>query len=45
LRIQKERGKKLKDFNKGVEESEEVKKISSDVEQFARQFDIPGQLI
>ena len=42
MRIQEERGKKLKDFDKGVEESEEIKKISRDVEQFATQFDLPG---
>jgi len=42
LKIQNERGKKLNDFIQGVEESEEVKKINKEVEEFARQFEWPG---
>jgi glycine hydroxymethyltransferase len=45
LKIQKAKGKKLKDFDEGILESDEVKKISQDVEEFANQFDLPGLTI
>lgn len=45
LRIQQGRGKKLSEFIQGVQESDEVKKISNDVEEFASQFEWPGLTI
>lgn len=42
LRLQNEFGKKISQFEQGVADSEVVKKISQDVEEFARQFDYPG---
>ena len=42
IRIQNEYGKKIIDFQKGVHESDEVKKIWKEVEQYAIQFDWPG---
>jgi len=35
-------GKKLVDFVKGLEESEELKQLGKEVQQFATQFSIPG---
>ena len=40
--IQEKHGKKLVDFVKGLEESEELKKLATEVRQFATQFSIPG---
>lgn len=40
--IQEKYGKKLVDFVKGLEESEELKKLATEVRQFATQFSIPG---
>jgi glycine hydroxymethyltransferase len=42
LKIQQGKGKKLSEFVQGVQDSDEVKKISSDVEEFASQFEWPG---
>ncbi|CAI2368499.1 unnamed protein product [Moneuplotes crassus] len=42
LKIQNERGKKLSAFKRGLTESDEVKKISQEVRDFARQFELPG---
>ena len=40
--IQEKHGKKLVDLVKGLEESEELKKLATEVRQFATQFSIPG---
>lgn len=40
--IQEKYGKKLVDFVKGLEESEELKQIAKEVNTFATQFSIPG---
>lgn len=40
--IQEKYGKKLVDFVKGLEESEELKQLADEVRQFASQFSIPG---
>lgn len=40
--IQEKYGKKLVDFVKGLEESEELKQLGKEVQQFATQFSIPG---
>jgi glycine hydroxymethyltransferase len=42
LKIQKEHGKLLKDFNKGVENNEDIADLKVDVEKFASSFDMPG---
>jgi|OM-RGC.v1.038101904 hypothetical protein len=42
LDIQKEKGKKLKDFKTGLKESQAIKELNTAVNQFAMQFDIPG---
>jgi glycine hydroxymethyltransferase len=40
--IQASHGKKLVDFKKGLDESEEVKVLRKDVESFAQSFPMPG---
>lgn len=40
--IQAQTGKKLVDFVKALEESEDVKKLGQEVQAFASQFSIPG---
>jgi glycine hydroxymethyltransferase len=42
LKIQKEHGKLLKDFNKGVENNKDIADLKVDVEKFSMSFDIPG---
>lgn len=42
LKVQKERGKLLKEFNKGVENNEEIAALKADVEKFSMSFDMPG---
>ena len=40
--IQKEKGKKLKNFQVGLKESKDIETLAKEVEEFASQFDIPG---
>jgi len=42
LKIQKEKGKKLKDFETGLEENVDIKALRSEVEAFAVKFGYPG---
>lgn len=42
LDIQDKKGKKLKDFKAGLNESTELKQLGDEVYKFAEQFDIPG---
>merc|ERR1711879_611341 len=42
LQIQKEKGKKLKDFEEGLKDSKEVLALKKDVETFATGFGFPG---
>ena len=42
LSIQKEHGKLLKDFNKGLVNNKEIEQLKADVEKFASSFDMPG---
>lgn len=42
LNIQKEHGKLLKDFNKGLVNNKEIEQLKADVEKFASSFDMPG---
>lgn len=42
LKVQDERGKKLGDFKKGLDESKELKALGKAVHDFATQFEIPG---
>ncbi|KAK4779422.1 hypothetical protein SAY86_006950 [Trapa natans] len=42
LNIQKEHGKLLKDFNKGLVSNKEIEALKADVEKFAGSFDMPG---
>nr|PNR48167.1 hypothetical protein PHYPA_012642 [Physcomitrium patens] len=42
LKVQKERGKLLKEFNRGVENNEEIAVLKKDVEKFSMTFDMPG---
>ncbi|KAG0559261.1 hypothetical protein M758_10G089800 [Ceratodon purpureus] len=42
LKVQKERGKLLKEFNKGLENNEELATLKADVEKFSMSFDMPG---
>lgn len=44
LNIQKERGKLLKDFNKGLVNNKDIEALKADVEKFAGSFDMPGFL-
>ncbi|CDW80992.1 serine hydroxymethyltransferase [Stylonychia lemnae] len=41
-KIQETSGKKLKEFQEGLEKSAEIKQLAQEVEKFASQFDIPG---
>ncbi|CAN0915759.1 Serine hydroxymethyltransferase 4 [Linum grandiflorum] len=45
LSIQKEYGKMLKDFNKGLENNKEIEALKADVEKFAGSFEMPGFLM
>ncbi|CAN4107177.1 unnamed protein product [Withania somnifera] len=42
LNIQKEYGKLLKDFNKGLVNNKEIEELKADVEKFSSSFDMPG---
>ncbi|WP_459806242.1 hypothetical protein, partial [Herbidospora sp. RD11066] len=42
LNIQKEFGKLLKDFNKGLVNNKEIEQLKVDVEKFSGSFDMPG---
>lgn len=42
LDIQSAKGKKLKDFKNGLDESQAIKELNAAVNEFAMQFDIPG---
>jgi len=42
LRVQKNSGKKLKDFLQALHKEEEIKTLAKEVEEFSCQFDIPG---
>merc|ERR1719163_789107 len=42
LKIQEEKGKKLKDFEAGLAENEEVKTLKAEVEAWASKFGYPG---
>lgn len=42
LAVQKEHGKLLKDFNKGLEGNKDIETLRADVEKFASSFDMPG---
>ena len=45
LNIQKEYGKLLKDFNKGLVNNKEIEELKADVEKFSASFDMPGFLM
>ncbi|THG13977.1 serine hydroxymethyltransferase 4-like [Camellia sinensis] len=45
LKIQKEHGKLLKDFNKGLVNNKDIEELKADVEKFAGSFDMPGFLM
>lgn len=45
LCIQKEHGKLLKDFNKGLVNNKDIEALKADVEKFASSFDMPGFLM
>lgn len=45
LNIQKEFGKLLKDFNKGLVNNKEIEALKADVEKFASSYDMPGFLM
>jgi len=42
LQVQKEKGKKLKDFELGLESNEAVKTLRNEVEAWASSFGYPG---
>lgn len=42
LSIQKEFGKLLKDFNKGLVNNKDIEALKADVEKFSGSFDMPG---
>ncbi|GFQ04277.1 serine hydroxymethyltransferase 4 [Phtheirospermum japonicum] len=42
LNIQKEHGKLLKDFNKGLVNNKDIEELKVDVEKFSSSFDMPG---
>lgn len=42
LSIQKEHGKLLKDFNKGLVNNKEIEELKAAVEKFSASFDMPG---
>nr|6UXL_A Chain A, Serine hydroxymethyltransferase [Glycine max]6UXL_B Chain B, Serine hydroxymethyltransferase [Glycine max] len=45
LEIQKEHGKLLKDFNKGLVNNKAIEDLKADVEKFSALFDMPGFLV
>ncbi|GAU32189.1 hypothetical protein TSUD_68590 [Trifolium subterraneum] len=45
LEIQKEHGKLLKDFNKGLENNKAIEQLRADVEKFSSSFGMPGFLV
>lgn len=45
LKIQKEHGKLLKDFNKGLVNNKEIENLKATIEKFASSFDMPGFLV
>lgn len=45
LNIQKQHGKLLKDFNKGLVNNKEIETLKADVEKFSSSFDMPGFLM
>lgn len=45
LNIQKEHGKLLKDFNKGLPNNKEIEALKAAVEKFAASYDMPGFLM
>jgi len=42
VKIQEVKGKKLKDFEDGLDKNPEIVELRKDVEQWARQFGFPG---
>ncbi|GAB2221745.1 hypothetical protein Droror1_Dr00012933 [Drosera rotundifolia] len=42
LKIQKEHGKLMKDFNKGLVNNKDIEELKADVEKFSASFDMPG---
>jgi len=42
LNIQKDHGKLLKDFNKGLVNNKDIENLKAKVEKFADLFDMPG---
>lgn len=44
LKIQKEHGKLLKDFNKGLVNNKDIEELKADVDKFSSSFDMPGFL-
>ncbi|BBG93406.1 serine hydroxymethyltransferase 4 [Prunus dulcis] len=42
LKIQKEHGKLLKDFNKGLVNNKDIEELKADVEKFSASFEMPG---
>ena len=42
LKIQKEHGKLLKDFNKGLVNNKDIEELKVDVEKFSASFEMPG---
>ncbi|CAA6667923.1 unnamed protein product [Spirodela intermedia] len=45
LNIQKEHGKLLKDFNKGLPNNKEIEALKAAVEKFSASYDMPGFLV
>lgn len=45
LSIQKQYGKLLKDFNKGLVNNKDIESLKADVEKFSALFDMPGFLM
>lgn len=45
LSIQKEHGKLLKDFNKGLVNNKDIEALKANVEKFSSSFDMPGFLM
>lgn len=45
LNIQKEFGKLLKDFNKGLVNNKELEELKADVEKFSASYEMPGFLM
>lgn len=42
LKVQKEHGKLLKDFNKGLVNNKDIEDLKAAVEKFAGSYDMPG---